>query len=74
MPVAKLSTGGTLDSMKSGDGNDSLDTVSRQTVGKEPHISLSRTGDIPVQWIQLLQALDQQGTGKSVWSDVKSGV
>ena len=69
MPVAKLSTGGTLDSMKSGDGNDSLDTVSRQTVGKEPHISLSRTGDIPVPWFQLLH-----GTGKSVWSDVKSGV
>nr|XP_027103753.1 uncharacterized protein LOC113725006 [Coffea arabica] len=57
MPVAKLSTGGTLDSMKSGDGNDSLDTVSRQTVGKEPHISLSRTGDIPVPWFQLLHEL-----------------
>lgn len=60
MPVAKLSTGGTLDSVKSGDGNDSLDTVVRQTMGKEPHISLSRTGDSPVQWIQLLHALDQQ--------------
>lgn len=64
MPVATLSTGGTLDSMRSGDGNDSLHTFFRQTTGKEPHLSFSRAGDSPVQWIQLLNALDQQGIGK----------
>lgn len=31
--------------------------------GKDPSLSFSRTNDSPVQWIQLLQALDQQGTG-----------
>ncbi|KAL3524292.1 hypothetical protein ACH5RR_017126 [Cinchona calisaya] len=60
MSVAKLSAGGTLDSMKSGDGNEPIDTSARQTVGKEPQLSFSRTGESPVQWIQLLNALDQQ--------------
>ncbi|XP_059667108.1 uncharacterized protein LOC132312662 isoform X2 [Cornus florida] len=46
--------------MKSEEGNDSLDTIIRQAIGKEPLLSFPRTGDSPVQWIQLLHALDQQ--------------
>lgn len=64
MPVAKLRGSSTPDAMKSEEGNDSLDTYVRQAVGKEPILSFSRTGDSPVQWIQLLHALDQQGTSK----------
>ncbi|KAL2556083.1 C2H2-like zinc finger protein [Forsythia ovata] len=60
MPVAKLNTTGTLNAMKSEEGNDSLDTFIRQTTtGKEPFLSFSRPGESPVQWIQLLHALDQ---------------
>lgn len=47
--------------MKSEEGNDSLDTIIRQAIGKEPFLSFSRAGESPVQWIQLLHALDQQG-------------
>ncbi|XVF12521.1 hypothetical protein REPUB_Repub08aG0125600 [Reevesia pubescens] len=46
--------------MKSEEPNDSLDTFIRQAIGKEPFLSFSRAGDSPVQWIQLLHALDQQ--------------
>ncbi|CAI0546597.1 unnamed protein product [Linum tenue] len=60
MPVAKLKGSNTTDVMKSEDGNDSLDTFIRQAMGKEPLLSFPRTNDSPVQWIQLLQALDQQ--------------
>lgn len=60
MPVAKLRGSSTPDAIKSEEGNDSLDTYVRQAVGKEPFLSFSRTGDSPVQWIQLLHALDQQ--------------
>ncbi|XP_020240449.1 uncharacterized protein LOC109819211 isoform X2 [Cajanus cajan] len=60
MPVAKLTTSGTSDFTKTGDGNDSLDTIIRQAIGKEPLLSFPRAGDSPVQWIQLLHALDQQ--------------
>ncbi|KAK3037182.1 hypothetical protein RJ639_030075 [Escallonia herrerae] len=59
MPVAKLTEIGAPDAMKSEEGNDSLDTIIRQAIGKEPFLSFSRTGDSPVQWIQLLHALDQ---------------
>ncbi|PIN22261.1 hypothetical protein CDL12_05017 [Handroanthus impetiginosus] len=45
--------------MKSEKGNDSLDTLIRQANSKEPLLPFSRTGDNPVQWIQLLHALDQ---------------
>ena len=64
MPVAKLLGTGVPDAMKSEEGTDSLDTFIRQAVGKEPLFSFSRTGDSPVQWIQLLHALDQQGISK----------
>lgn len=60
MPVAKLSYSSTPDAMKPEDGNDTVDTFIRQAVEKEPFLSFSRAGDSPVQWIQLLQALDQQ--------------
>lgn len=63
MPAAKLSASGTLNAMKSeeGNGNDSLDTFIRQAIGKEPLLPSPRTSDSPVQWIQLLNALDQPG-------------
>lgn len=64
MPISKLKASNTLDSMKSEDGNDSLDTIIRQAIGKEPFLSFSRAGDSQVQWMQLLQALDQQGKCK----------
>lgn len=60
MPAAKLFPSGTLNAMKSG-GNDSLDTFIRQAIGKEPLLPFSRAADSPVQWIQLLHALDQPG-------------
>ncbi|KAL8095877.1 uncharacterized protein LOC141690210 [Apium graveolens] len=60
MPIPRLSSSITSDAMKSVEGNDSLDTFIRQAVGKEPYLSFSRTNDSPVQWIQLLHALDQQ--------------
>ncbi|KAL8557175.1 hypothetical protein ACS0TY_004577 [Phlomoides rotata] len=61
MPAAKLSASGTLNSMKSEEvnGSDSLDTFIRQAIGKEPLLPSPRTSDSPVQWIQLLNALDQ---------------
>ncbi|KAL8153487.1 hypothetical protein V2J09_011247, partial [Rumex salicifolius] len=52
--------------------NDSLDTFIRQAIGKEPFLSFSRTGDSPIQWIQLLHALDQQDLpGWPLFSPVK---
>ncbi|CAJ1977031.1 unnamed protein product [Sphenostylis stenocarpa] len=60
MPVAKLPASGTTGFTKTDDGNDSLDTIFRQAIGKEPLLSFPRAGDSPVQWIQLLHALDQQ--------------
>ena len=61
MPVAKLKASNYPDVMKPEEGNDSLDTIIRQAIGKEPFLSFSRAGESPVQWIQLLHALDQQG-------------
>lgn len=48
--------------MRSSDGKEGIDTYIRQSIGKEPFLSFSRTGDASVQWFQLLNALDQQGT------------
>ncbi|MCE5165982.1 hypothetical protein HAX54_013698 [Datura stramonium] len=59
MPVAKVSIGGTPDAMKGDEVNNSLDTFLRQAVGKEPLLSLPRTGESPVQWIQWLHSIDQ---------------
>lgn len=64
MPLPKIKASGVADAMKVDDGNDSLDTFIRQAIGKEPSLSFSRANDSPVQWIQLLHALDQQGTHK----------
>ncbi|KAH9625652.1 hypothetical protein KSS87_021678 [Heliosperma pusillum] len=57
MPVPKIEA---VDSMKSNDGNGSIDNFIRQTIGKEPYLSFSRVNDSPVHWNQLLYALDQQ--------------
>ncbi|PSR93461.1 Serine/arginine repetitive matrix protein [Actinidia chinensis var. chinensis] len=59
MPVAKLRANSTPDAMKSLEGNDSIDTFIRQAIGKEPFLSYPRTVDPQVQWVQLLQALEQ---------------
>nr|GME03689.1 mannosylglycoprotein endo-beta-mannosidase [Ipomoea batatas] len=59
MSVAKFGTLGTSDATRSDERNNSLDTFIRQAIGKEPLLSFSRTGDNPVQLIQLLHALDQ---------------
>ncbi|KAL0358946.1 UNVERIFIED_CONTAM: hypothetical protein Sangu_0744000 [Sesamum angustifolium] len=59
MPVANLCTSGIVNAMKSEGGNDYLDTFIRQAIGKEPLLPFPRTGNNPVQWIQLLHALDQ---------------
>lgn len=61
MSVGKLRIGATPAAMKADEGNDSLDTLIRQAIGKEPLFSFSRTGDGPVQWFQLLHGLEQQG-------------
>ncbi|KAK2653904.1 hypothetical protein Ddye_013760 [Dipteronia dyeriana] len=60
MPVAKLKASNTTEVVKAEEGNESLDTFIKQAIGKEPLLSFSRNGDSSVQWIQLLQALDQQ--------------
>ncbi|XP_044468699.1 uncharacterized protein LOC123198138 isoform X2 [Mangifera indica] len=60
MPVAKLKASNTTDVVKVEEGNESLDTFIKQAIGKESLLSFSRNGDSSVQWIQLLQALDQQ--------------
>ncbi|KAI4324939.1 hypothetical protein MLD38_030380 [Melastoma candidum] len=57
MSVANISAFGAT---KTEEGNNTLNTLFRQTVSKEPLISLPRSGDSPVQWIQLLHALDHQ--------------
>lgn len=59
MHAAKLCSSETLHAMKSEEGNDSLDSFIRQAIGKEPLLPFPRTVDSPVQWIQLLHALDQ---------------
>ncbi|XP_074319687.1 uncharacterized protein LOC141656630 [Silene latifolia] len=57
MPLLKIKP---ADPMKFDSGNDSIDTFVKQTTGKEPYISFSRANENPVQWIQLLNALEQQ--------------
>ncbi|XP_058083022.1 uncharacterized protein LOC131230993 [Magnolia sinica] len=72
MSVAKLRTSFIPDAMKpeqkaakaEKEGHDSLDTFIRQAIGKDPFLSFSRPGESPIQWIQLLQALDPQGGNK----------
>lgn len=60
MSVAKLKASNSPELMKLEERNDPVDTIIRQAIGKEPLLSFSRAGDSPVQWIQLLHALDQQ--------------
>ncbi|KAL1531407.1 hypothetical protein AAHA92_31549 [Salvia divinorum] len=67
MPAAQLCSSGTLNAMKSEEGNDSLDTFIRQATGKEALLPFPRTVDSPVQWIQLLNALDQPVVDFSGW-------
>lgn len=72
MSAANLRDYGSPDTMKSEgklvkpekEGQDTLDSIIRQAIGKDPFLSFSRAGDNPVQWIQLLHALDQQGSSK----------
>lgn len=62
MPVVQINAPNTSAVMKSGEGNTSVDTFVRQTLAREPFLSFSRASDSSIQWIQLLNALDQQGT------------
>lgn len=62
MPIAKLKSSGTPDVMKT---EEKIDTIIRQAIGKEPFVSFPRANDSPVQWIQLLHALDPQGVNNS---------
>lgn len=56
------------DVMTPEEGNDSsLDTFIRDAIGRQPLLSFSRPDDKPVQWIQLLNALDQPGTRLCQW-------
>nr|GMC61068.1 putative C2H2-like zinc finger protein [Ipomoea batatas] len=55
MPTARLITVVSSDAMESVEGNDSLYTLISQATGKEPII----LGDKPIQWIQLLHAIEQ---------------
>ncbi|XP_077241909.1 uncharacterized protein LOC143882280 [Tasmannia lanceolata] len=72
MSVAKLRACTIPDAMKpeqkagkpEKEGHDSIDNFIRHAIGKDPFLSFSRAGESPVQWIQLLHALDQQGTNK----------
>ncbi|KAL4191483.1 hypothetical protein AMTRI_Chr07g30160 [Amborella trichopoda] len=72
MPLGKVSPSNISDAMKleskvlksEKEGQDSLDSFIRQAIGREPFLSFSRAGESPVQWIQLLHALDQQGPNK----------
>ncbi|KAL5994384.1 hypothetical protein ACLOJK_024434 [Asimina triloba] len=69
MPAA-LRASCTSDTMKSEqnvyktekEGHDSIDSFIRQAIGKEPFFPFAKASESPVQWIQLLHALDQQGT------------
>lgn len=62
MPVGTLSTGGALSSMIPEEGSDALDTLIKQAIGRDHLLPFSRTSDSPVQWIQLLNGLDQPGS------------
>lgn len=64
MPVAKLSPS----PIKQNEGHDSLDNFIKQTVRKGPLHSYTGSADSPMQWIQLLHALDQQGNHKKLSS------
>ncbi|KAL5567970.1 hypothetical protein UlMin_024545 [Ulmus minor] len=61
MPIPNLKATSTLDVTRSEDANDSLDTIIKQAIGREPMLSFSRTGNNSVQLMQLLHALDPQG-------------
>ena len=72
MPIPKLKAANTLDAMKTEEGNDSIDAIIRQTIGKGPLLSLSKAGDSSVQFMQLLHALEQQGMNLSMVSSLYS--
>ncbi|KAE9592576.1 hypothetical protein Lal_00028646 [Lupinus albus] len=57
MSVAKLKASGTQNVTET---EDRIDTIISQVVGIEPFLSFPRARDSPVQWIQLLHALNQQ--------------
>lgn len=46
--------------MKSEEPKESIDTIFRQTIGKDSFTPFQRAENSPVQWIQMFQALDQQ--------------
>ena len=60
MPAEKQRAFGTPDVMKAEDGNDSLEPVLRKAIGRDPFLPIPRATDNPVQWLNLIQALDPQ--------------
>lgn len=70
MLVAKHNGSGAPDVMKTEERIDTdamirTDNAIRQVAGTEPVIYFPRAGVNPVQWIQVLHALDQQGGSNS---------
>ncbi|XP_062120376.1 uncharacterized protein LOC133834705 isoform X2 [Humulus lupulus] len=68
MPIAKLKAANIPDVMKPEEGNDSLDAIIKQAIGKESFLNFSRAGDSSAQFIQLLHALEQQGSSSRMES------
>lgn len=72
MSTAKVKAYSSPDAMKSEgklvkpekESQETLESIIHQAIGKEPFLSFPRASDNPVQWIQLLNALDQQGSSK----------
>ncbi|PKI50734.1 uncharacterized protein LOC116204567 [Punica granatum] len=60
MSVVKVKTSNALGGVKLEEGNESLNTLARQGIGKEPFLSVPRSTDNPVQLIQFLHAFDNQ--------------
>lgn len=64
MSVAKVKTsnGSGVSRVEDGNANDPFDTFLKQSIGRDPLLSLSRASDRPVQWIQYLKGFDQPGS------------
>ncbi|ESW24235.1 hypothetical protein PHAVU_004G113400 [Phaseolus vulgaris] len=58
MPIAKLKSSSTPDVM---DAEEKIDTIIRQTIGRETSLSFPSVNDNSIHWIELFNALDSQG-------------
>jgi len=62
MPIAKLKSSSTPDVM---DAEEKIDTIIRQTIGRETSLSFPSVNDNSIHWIELFNALDSQGVNNS---------